>query len=74
MLEKPLDYWQVNVVGTINLLSVMSKYGCGTLVFSSSATIYRTNNNQLINENQELEALNPYGNTKAVIEKLLEDL
>ena len=39
-LKKPLEYWQVNVVGTINLLGVMNKYSCKTLVFSSSATIY----------------------------------
>ena len=72
--KEPLRYWDFNVLGTISLLKTMDKYNCNSLVFSSSATIYRANNNQLINEKEELEALNPYGNTKFVIEKLLYDV
>ena len=58
-----LKYWEYNVVGTINLLSIMKKYGCKTIVFSSSASIYKCNKNLLIKENQILEPINPYGMT-----------
>ena len=44
------------------------------LVFSSSATIYRSNTSKLIKENEEFETLNPYGTTKFVIEKMLADI
>ena len=73
-LKNPLKYWDFNVLGTISLLKIMEKFGCNTLVFSSSATIYRPNNDQLINENNKLEASNPYGITKFVIEKLMNDV
>lgn len=71
---RPLEYWDVNVSGTINLLSVMKKYKCKILVFSGSATIYKSVANKKIKETNLLEPINPYGNTKLVIEKILDDL
>ena len=47
----------------------MKKYECKTIVFSSSATIYKSNENSLIKENQKLYPINPYGMTKLAIEK-----
>ena len=41
---KPIDYWDVNLFGTKNLIEVMAKYDCYKLVFSSSATIYGSTN------------------------------
>ena len=70
----PLNYWDVNVNGTLNLLSVMKKNNCNTIVFSSSATIYNSKIKAKIGENSELKPINPYGNTKFVIENLLSDL
>ncbi len=72
--ENALKYWEFNVLGTINLLSIMKKYGCKTIVFSSSATIYKCNENSFIKENQMLDPINPYGITKLTIEKLLTDI
>ncbi len=72
-LKKPLDYWQVNVVGTINLLSVMSKYDCRTLVFSSSATIYENKGKNFISEDSPLKPINPYGYTKLTVEFIIQD-
>ena len=69
-----LRYWEFNLLGTINLLSIMKKYECKTIVFSSSATIYKSNENSLIKENQKLHPINPYGMTKLAIEKLLNDI
>ena len=73
-LKDPISYWDVNVNGTFNLIKVMEKYNCKILVFSSSATIYGSQDNIPISENAPINPLNPYGNTKAVIEKLLSDI
>ena len=73
-IHNPLNYWDVNVNGTINLLSVMDKNNCCNFIFSSSATIYNSGLFELIKEDRELKPSNPYGNTKRVIEKILSDL
>ena len=73
-IQNPVLYWQNNVIGTINLVSVMNKYLCNKVVFSSSATIYKATNTDLINEKCEKEAINPYGNTKRVNEIFLSDV
>ena len=70
---QPLKYWYVNVYGTLNLLDVMHEYGCKTIVFSSSATIYGKAEN-LIGENALINPINPYGTTKSVVEKFLKDI
>ena len=71
----PIRYWDFNLKGTINLLKSMEKYNCTNLVFSSSATIYGNNNeNKLIKESSAIGPINPYGNTKAAIERILKDL
>ena len=70
----PLMYWDSNVSGTINLLKVMEANRCRKIVFSSSATIYGKTSNCPLDENTPVKAVNPYGNTKVVIERLLNDL
>ncbi len=73
-LEEPLKYWEVNVIGTINLISVMKKYKCHNIVFSSSATVYGSKHKNLIKEDDDLKPINPYGNSKLVVERFLNDL
>ena len=73
-LRYPLVYWDVNVNGSINLLKVMNDFKCHNFVFSSSATIYSPNSISPIVENSSINPINPYGQTKNVIEKFLEDL
>ena len=51
----------------------MSRYECRTIVFSSSATIYGVSDDNPLKENSEIKPTNPYGNTKATVEKLLND-
>tara|TARA_B100001248_G_C27343992_1_gene437751 strand:+ start:175 stop:1224 length:1050 start_codon:yes stop_codon:yes gene_type:complete len=70
----PLLYWDSNVNSSINLLKVMNKYECKTIVFSSSATIYGHSEKLKIDEDCNLKPINPYGTTKMVIEKLLTNL
>jgi len=73
-IKNPFDYWNVNVGGSLNLLKVMRENNCRTIIFSSSATIYKPKMNVLINEESELEPINPYGQTKLAIEKILNDM
>lgn len=73
-IKFPLTYWDSNVNGSIKLFKVMEKHNCKTIVFSSSATIYGKNNINLINEKSEIRPTNPYGETKAIIEKILNNL
>ena len=70
----PQLYWNKNVFGTINLIEIMEKYECLNLVYSSSATIYDSRENSFFNENSQIKPVNPYGNTKFVVEKFLEDI
>ena len=73
-VNNPIEYWDNNVNGTINLLKVMEKYNCTNFVFSSSATVYKTHASKLLSENDVCQPVNPYGNTKLTIEKILNDL
>ena len=73
--KNPLLYWDNNVSATIILLKIMDKYSCRNLVFSSSATIYSPSpNNSAITETNPIGPINTYGNTKATIETILNDL
>ena len=73
-VEKPLTYYDNNVVGTVRLLEAMGDCGVKTLVFSSSATVYGDPQQLPIPEDHPLSATNPYGQTKLVIEDILRDV
>ena len=72
----PLSYWDVNINTTISLLSVMDEFKCNNLIFSSSATVYQLEilMNKKVTEESILSPINPYGNTKLTIEKILSDV
>ena len=73
-VEKPLEYYDNNVTGTITLLKVMRKHKCNKIVFSSSATVYGDPDIVPIEEDSPLRTTNPYGTTKLHIEHMLVDL
>ena len=74
-VQKPLEYFDNNVGGTITLLEVMREAGCKRMVFSSSATVYGMNNPSPLKETMPTGGVtNPYGRTKFMIEGILEDL
>ena len=73
-LTNPLQYWDVNVLGTLNLLLTMKKYKCYSLVFSSSATVYGLCDSVPMKEDHKISPINPYGKTKVAIENMLYDL
>jgi UDP-glucose 4-epimerase len=73
-IKKPLVYWENNVFGTMNLLKIMKKFDCKTIVFSSSATIYGVVSSDPIDEKCIINPNNPYGQTKASIEFMLKGI
>lgn len=72
--RKPLEYFDNNITGTLNLLKAMRKYGVKNLVFSSSATVYGLPKTVPITEDFPLSVSNPYGRTKLMIEDMLRDI
>lgn len=72
--EKPLEYFDNNIAGTIALLKAMQAAGVRRLVFSSSATVYGNPASVPIDEDAALSATNPYGRTKLVMEQLIGDV
>jgi UDP-glucose 4-epimerase len=73
-VECPLDYYRINVAGTITLCQVMADFNVKDLVFSSSATVYGSSTLMPIPETAQRTATNPYGQTKLMVEYILADL
>jgi UDP-glucose 4-epimerase len=72
--EKPVLYYENNVVGSLNLLKVMAEFNVKSIVFSSSATVYGDPQEVPVKEDAPLSATNPYGQTKLMIENILRDV
>lgn len=70
----PITYYHNNITGTLNLVDIMQKHGVFNIVFSSSATVYGMPKTVPITEDFPLSTTNPYGSTKLMIERILEDI
>ena len=70
----PLRYYQNNVTGTLVLCDVMKSHQVKNLVFSSSGTVYGDPHQVPVTEDFPLNAFNPYGRTKLMIEEILKDI
>lgn len=73
-VSQPLRYYQNNISGTLNLIEVMQQFQVKRLVFSSSATVYGDPDTVPIPETAAIQATNPYGHTKAMLEQMLIDI
>ena len=73
-VEKPVMYYENNIMSTLSLVEVMAEFGVKKIVFSSSATVYGLNNPSPLVENMPTSATNPYGYTKVMLEQILRDL
>ncbi len=73
-VEKPLMYYENNLISTLNLLDLMKDFNVKKIVFSSSATVYGNPKSLPIYEDFPLSVTNPYGATKLMIENILGDL
>jgi UDP-glucose 4-epimerase len=70
-VENPLKYFHNNIQATINLLSAMAKASVIRLVFSSSAAVYGNPTQVPIPEDHPQQPINPYGDSKYLVEKML---
>jgi len=73
-VEDPLRYYNTNLVSTLNLLDSMQAHNVWNLVFSSSATVYGIPETVPIPETAKTSAINPYGQTKLMIENICRDV
>ena len=73
-VQKPVEYYDNNLISTIYLLEVMREFGVKRIVFSSSATVYGVAKEMPLKEGMPIGAINPYGRTKLFIEEMLRDL
>ncbi len=73
-VKNPLKYYQNNVTNTLNLLESMLTHNIRTFIFSSSCAVYGTPEGPFITEDHNKNPISPYGMTKYIIEKVLEDL
>ena len=72
-VEKPLNYYRNNLLSTINLLELASKFRTNKFIFSSSATVYGDGISPLEEEDKLLPTTNPYGETKVISERIITD-
>jgi UDP-glucose 4-epimerase len=73
-VEKPMEYYDNNIHGSLVLYETMARAGVKSLVFSSSATVYGDPHAVPIRENFPLSATNPYGRSKLINEEILGDI
>ncbi|WP_342316963.1 UDP-glucose 4-epimerase GalE [Lysobacter sp. FW306-1B-D06B] len=72
-MTQPYAYYENNVAGTLNLLQAMHEAGVGKLVFSSTAAVFGVPESDLIDESHPRQPINPYGASKLMVERILED-
>ena len=70
-LRYPIQYWDSNVSGTLNVLLAMEHASCKRIVFASSAAVYEESSHPL-SEIDRVGATNPYGQTKLAVEQVIE--
>jgi UDP-glucose 4-epimerase len=73
-VKHALYYYQNNLESTLSLLEAMQQFGVKKLIFSSSATVYGEPESLPLKESAKKSAVNPYGQTKLMIEQILEDV
>lgn len=72
-MKFPMKYYTNNILGTLNVLNVMKEYNVNKFIFSSTAAVYGEPEEMPINEMMPFAPINPYGKSKAMVEKILKD-
>lgn len=72
-VEEPISYYRNNFCGALNLIEAMRNHECNRIVFSSTCAVYGLSNRQMITEDHALAPINPYGQSKFMVERLLQD-
>jgi UDP-glucose 4-epimerase len=72
--RKPIHYYRNNMANTLNLLDALVRHNVRHFVFSSTAAVYGIPKTIPVDENAPLAPINPYGASKVMVERVLEDL
>jgi UDP-glucose 4-epimerase len=73
-VQKPLMYYRNNTVNALNLIEAMMTAGVKKLIFSSTAAVYGIPDSMPVNEDAPIRPINPYGMSKAMVERMLHDV
>lgn len=73
-VKNPLKYYRNNTANTLNLLEVLNEEGINNFIFSSTAAVYGEPEEVPVKETHPLNPINPYGQSKTFVEKVLKDL
>lgn len=73
-VHEPLKYYRNNTVNALNLIETMHNLGLSKMIFSSTAAVYGIPESVPVSENAPLEPINPYGMSKAMVERILNDI
>lgn len=72
-VAEPLKYYENNVCGALNVIKAMKECGINRFIFSSTAAVYGEPKKLPLSEDMPLNPVNPYGRSKALVERVLED-
>ena len=72
-MHNPEKYYRNNIIGTLNLLSAMLEHNVKKIIFSSTAATYGEPDYIPFDENHLQKPINPYGQSKLMVEKIMED-
>lgn len=72
-VSRPLHTYRQNVEGTVSLLEAMVETGTGSIVFSSSAAVYGTPDDDVVTEESATRPESPYGRSKLIGEQVIAD-
>lgn len=73
-VREPLKYYRNNTSNALNLLNVLQENGINNFIFSSSAAVYGIPKKIPVSEESDLGPINPYGSSKMMVERILDDL
>lgn len=73
-LNTPIFYYNSNISNLIQVLDIMNKKECNSIVFASSAAVYKSTCSSIIQENNEIDILSPYALSKYVDELMLQQI
>jgi UDP-glucose 4-epimerase len=73
-VQQPLKYYRNNTANALNLIEAMYAAGILKLIFSSTAAVYGIPDSMPVNEDAPIRPINPYGMSKAMVERMLQDL
>ncbi|MFN3740763.1 MAG: UDP-glucose 4-epimerase GalE [Thermodesulfovibrionales bacterium] len=73
-VREPVKYYTNNTMNTLNLLKIMLEIGVRKFIFSSTAAVYGIPDHIPVNEEAPLNPINPYGSSKAMVERILQDI